>query len=423
MDPGVLEAFARELAEESGELIRRYFRAPGLTVDVKADQTPVTDADRGAEDLMRRRIRARFPEHGILAEEFGSERLDAEYVWVLDPIDGTKSFVSGVPLFGTLIGLLHLGQPILGAIHQPVLRELCLGDGRTTTLNGQPVRVRPTARLADAVLLASDATTAASHQDGAAWDRLVAKARWLRTWGDCYGYLLVASGHADVMTDPVMSPWDLLPLVPVIRGAGGVITDWHGDDPVRGTSIVAANPTLHAEVIACLGATPRHDASRPSPWVVRFADLVPKGATVLDVAAGGGRHVRLFAERGCRVVAVDRDVHELTPGAGVEVVRADLEDGSPWPLGERRFDAIVVTNYLHRPLLPILIDRLAPGGILVYETFARGNERFGKPSNPAFLLEPGELLRAVAGRLRVIAFEDVALADRVVQRVVAVRDA
>jgi SAM-dependent methyltransferase len=107
----------------------------------------------------------------------------------------------------------------------------------------------------------------------------------------------------------------------------------------------------------------------------------------------------------------------------VEVVEADLEDGSPWPLDERRFDAIVVTNYLHRPLLPILVDRLSPGGVLVYETFARGNERYGKPANPAFLLEPGELLRAVAGRLRVIAFEDVALADRVVQRIVAVREA
>ena len=423
MEGSVLEAFVRELAEASGELIRRYFRAPGLTVDVKDDQTPVTDADRGAEDLMRQRILARFPDHGILAEEHGSERLDAEYVWVLDPIDGTKSFVSGVPLFGTLIGVLHRGQPILGAIHQPILRELCIGDGRTTTLNGRPVHVRPTARLSDAVLLASDTTTAARHQDGAAWDRLVSKARWLRTWGDCYGYLLVATGQADVMTDPVMSPWDLLPLIPVIRGAGGIITDWQGNDPVHATSIVAANPVLHPEVIACLNTTPRHDASHPSPWVVRFTDLVPKGATVLDVAAGGGRHVRLFVERGCKVVAVDRDVRELTPAGSVEVVEADLEDGSPWPLGERRFDAIVVTNYLHRPLLPILVDRLSPGGVLVYETFARGNERYGKPANPAFLLEPGELLRAVAERLRVVAFEDVALADRVVQRIVAVREA
>jgi myo-inositol-1(or 4)-monophosphatase len=419
MDGEALKAFVRELADESGALIRRYFRSAGLGVDTKADQTPVTDADRGAEELMRRRIRARYPDHGIMAEELGNERLDAEYVWVLDPIDGTKSFVSGVPLFGTLIGLLHRGDPLLGAIHQPILRELCLGDGRTTTLNDRAVRVRATARLADAVVLTSDPAAPAQYQDGAAWDRVVATARWVRTWGDCYGYLLVAAGYADVMADPVMNPWDLLPLVPVIRGAGGVITDWHGGDAVRGASSIAANPTLHAAVLACLGTTPAHDASRPSPWVVRFADLVPRGAVVLDVAAGSGRHTRLFVERGHRVVAIDRDTSTLPRHAGCEVVTADLEDGSPWPLGERRFGAIVVTNYLHRPLLPLLVDRLEPGGVLLYETFARGH--VGKPSNPAFLLEPGELLRAVAGRLRVVAFEDVTLPDQVVQRIVAVR--
>jgi len=422
MDGDALKAFVRELAEESGALIRRYFRSPALAVETKADQTPVTDADRGAEELLRRRILARFPDHGIMAEEFGSERLDAEYVWVLDPIDGTKSFVSGVPLFGTLIGLLHRGEPILGAIHQPILGELCLGDGTTTTLNGRPVRVRTTARLADAVVLTSDPATPAHYQNGAAWDRLVATARWVRTWGDCYGYLLVATGQADVMADPVMSPWDLLPLIPVVRGAGGVITDWKGDDAVRGTSSVAANPTLHAEVLACLRGAPHDEPDAPSSWVVRFADLVPKGAVVLDVAAGRGRHTTLFVERGHRVVAIDRDPRGLGANAAVEVVTADLEGADPWPLGARRFGAIVVTNYLHRPLLPVLIDRLEPGGVLLYETFARGQERLGKPSNPDFLLEPGELLRAVAGRLRVIAFEDVALPDRVVQRIAAVRE-
>ena len=422
MDLDALKAFVGELAEESGALIRKHFRSPGLRVEVKADQTPVTDADRGAEELLRKRILARFPDHGILAEELGSERLDAEYVWVLDPIDGTKSFVSGVPLFGTLIGVLHRGQPIVGAIHQPIQRQLCLGDNRTTTLNGAPARVRPTTHLADAVLLTSDVTSAAQYQDGAAWDRLVAQARWVRTWGDCYGYLLVATGQADVMADPIMNPWDLLPLIPVIRGAGGTITDWQGNDAVRGTSSIAANPTLHAQVIERLGGAPRGDAAAPSPWVVRFADLVPKGAVVLDVAAGSGRHARLFVERGNRVVALDRDVRDLRAHSHLEVVEADLENGGPWPLGERRFGAIVVTNYLHRPLLPLLVDRLEPGGVLVYETFARGNERFGKPSNPDFLLERGELLRAVAGKLRVVAFEDAALSDRVVQRIVAIRE-
>lgn len=422
MDIDGLKAFVGELATASGDLIRRYFRQPGLRVDVKDDATPVTEADQGAEDLMRRAIRARFPDHGILAEEMGSERLDAEYVWVLDPIDGTKSFVSGVPLFGTLIGLLHRGQPILGAIHQPILRELCLGDGRTTTLNGVPVRVRGTARLEDAVLLTSDPTMPARHRDGAAWNRLVERVRWVRTWGDCYGYLLVASGHADVMTDPVMAPWDLLPLIPVVRGAGGVITDWKGGDPVRSDSIVAANAQLHPEVIACLGPSQPHDTGQPSDWVRRFAPYVASGEPVLDVAAGNGRHVRLFLERGHPVVAVDRAPRGMPSHARLEVVTADLEDGSPWPLPGRRFAGIVVTNYLHRPLLPILADSLTPGGILFYETFARGHEHLGKPSNPAFLLEPGELLAAFGARLRVLAYEDLTLSDRVVQRIAAVRE-
>lgn len=169
------------------------------------------------------------------------------------------------------------------------------------------------------------------------------------------------------------------------------------------------------------GAPPAHGASEPSPWVVRFAPLAPPGGTVLDVAAGSGRHARLFLDRGHPVVAIDRDPRRIIPRAGLEIVTADLEDGSPWPLGGRRFGAIVVTNYLHRPLLPLLVDRLEPGGVLIYETFARGHERFGKPSNPAFLLEPGELLHAVAPSLRVVAFEDLTLSDRAVQRIAAVR--
>jgi SAM-dependent methyltransferase len=148
---------------------------------------------------------------------------------------------------------------------------------------------------------------------------------------------------------------------------------------------------------------------------------VAPGSTVLDVAAGAGRHTQLFLERGHPVVAVDRDTSRLAPHPRLEVVRADLEDGSPWPLGDRTFGGIVVTNYLHRPLLPLLLDRLAPGGVLVYETFARGQEQFGKPSNPDFLLDREELLRAVASRATVVAFEDVALPDRVVQRIAARR--
>ncbi len=173
-----------------------------------------------------------------------------------------------------------------------------------------------------------------------------------------------------------------------------------------------------------------HGPTEPSQWVLRFADLVPAGGTVLDVACGGGRHSRLFAARGHPVAAVDRDVSglaDLGAEAGVEIVEADLEDGSPWAFDGRAFAGIVVTNYLWRPLLPILVASLAPGGVLIYETFARGNERFGRPANPDHLLRRGELLEAVRGRLLVIAYEDGLLARRrrqaAVQRLCAVNAA
>ena len=154
----------------------------------------------------------------------------------------------------------------------------------------------------------------------------------------------------------------------------------------------------------------------PSPWVVRWASLVASGP-VLDVASGAGRHARLFASRKLPVVAVDRDPQAIP---GVEFVRADLEDGSPWPFAAQRFGAIVVTNYLHRPLLPVLARSVAEGGVLVYETFMAGNEKYGKPSNPAFLLRPGELLQAFAA-LTLVAFEQGTTGSAVVQRICAVR--
>ena len=144
----------------------------------------------------------------------------------------------------------------------------------------------------------------------------------------------------------------------------------------------------------------------PSPWVTRWAGLIVPGGRVLDVAAGAGRHARYLAAQGFEVCAVDRDPALFPdPPSGVTLVGADLEAG-PWPFAGRRFDAIVATNYLHRPLLPVLVDSLEPGGVLVYETFARGNERFGRPSNPDFLLAPGELLEVARGKLRVVAYED-----------------
>lgn len=245
-------AFMIELAEKSGDFIRPLFAQADLAVEIKADQSPVTLADRGAEELLRKLIAKKFPTHGIIGEEFGNERPDAEWVWVLDPIDGTKSFVTGVPLFGTLIALMHQGQPVLGAIHQPILRQLMLGDGATTTLNGRNVRVRATSTLAEVTLLTSDPLNPAKYQNGPAYEALTQQVRLVRTWGDCYGYLLLAAGWADVMVDPIMNPWDIQALIPIIRGAGGVITDWQGRDPVKADSIVAANSALHAQVIARL---------------------------------------------------------------------------------------------------------------------------------------------------------------------------
>lgn len=250
MDLEPYKQFAIELAERSGDIIRPYFGRPDLYVELKPDDTIVTKADRDAEALMREMIAARFPEHGIIGEEFGEERRDAEFVWVLDPIDGTISFASGSPLFGTLIALEHEGRPVLGVIHQPILRQLCLGDGASATLNGTPARVRPAQSLSAATLLVTDIGEVARRQDGPAFAALMREVKLVRTWGDCYGYLLLATGHADVMCDPVMNPWDIAALVPVVQGAGGVITDWQGRDAAGASSTIATtSPALHAEVL------------------------------------------------------------------------------------------------------------------------------------------------------------------------------
>jgi SAM-dependent methyltransferase len=173
-------------------------------------------------------------------------------------------------------------------------------------------------------------------------------------------------------------------------------------------------------------STPTHASLEPSPWIARFAHLVPRGARVLDLACGSGRHSRFFADRGARVVAVDRDLQSIASLAGIANVDAralDLETGA-WPLAGERFDAVVVANYLHRPLLSLLLDALAGDGAFLYETFARGNEAYGRPSNPAYLLAPDELLDVARGRLTIVAFEQglIERSDRsaVVQRVAAV---
>jgi SAM-dependent methyltransferase len=169
-----------------------------------------------------------------------------------------------------------------------------------------------------------------------------------------------------------------------------------------------------------------HADDKPSPWVERWATLIRPGGAVLDVAAGTGRHARWLARMGFEVDAVDRDIALFAdPPRGVRLTQADIEAG-PWPFAGRRFDSIVVTHYLHRPLLPVMIGSLEPGGVLIYETFAQGNERFGKPSNAAYLLAPGELIEAVRGKLKVIAYEDLVVFEprpAAIQRIAARREA
>jgi myo-inositol-1(or 4)-monophosphatase len=262
LDLSPYREFMVELAERSGDLIRPYFGAADGDLDIayKPQETSietwpsiVTRADREAEELMREMLARRFPGHGIVGEEYGTERPDAELVWTLDPIDGTISFAAANPQFGTLIGLLHNGAPVLGVIHQPVLRQLCLGDGETTTLNGKPVHTRAPRPLSQATLLVTDLR----FHDDEAWRKLRDQAHLVRTWGDCYGYLLVATGHADVMADPGMHLWDVTPLVPVIRGAGGVISDWQGMDVMeRRSTLATSSQALHDEVVRRLNESP-----------------------------------------------------------------------------------------------------------------------------------------------------------------------
>ena len=243
--------FASQLAHASGKLIMRYFRS-GVAVESKADDSPVTIADKRAEEIMRERIMRAYPDHGILGEEFGRHNPDAEYQWILDPIDGTKSFVAGTFLFGTLIGLLRHGEPVIGAIHHPATGHLLLGDGERAHCNGELVRVSETRELSDALMCYTDFIDVGRYQNGIAFQRLMGKTRLNRSWGDCHGYFLLATGTADIMLDPIMSLWDIAALVPVVRGASGVITSWDGGAPLECNGIIASNPHLHGQVLRML---------------------------------------------------------------------------------------------------------------------------------------------------------------------------
>jgi histidinol phosphatase-like enzyme (inositol monophosphatase family) len=242
--------FVHELAAVSTAVVRRYY-LQGTAVELKGDHTPVTAADRRAEEVMRLLIAQRYPDHGILAEEHGMERPQARYRWVLDPIDGTKAFVSNCFIFGTLISLLRDGRPILGAIAHPLTGHVLVGLGGGPTLLGdREMRVRSScARLEDATVLATGHWEMVARPDGAAFEALTRRARLYRTWGDCHGYFQVATGGADVMFDPLLKAWDICALVPVIEGAGGRVTAIDGSDPLHATDMVASNGAFHDELV------------------------------------------------------------------------------------------------------------------------------------------------------------------------------
>jgi len=225
--PDELIAFAGRLADASSAIAKRYFRS-GLGIEFKPDKSPVTVADREAEAEIRKLIGAQHPAHGVVGEEYGADRPEAAFVWVLDPIDGTKSFITGRPTFGTLISLQQEGRPVLGLIDHPALGERWIGAaGHPTVMNGKPVRTRACADLAAAALSASSPHY---FRDGAAapFERLRLATRQVLYSGDCYAYGMIASGWSDVHIDARMGIYDYLAAVPVIEGAGGAMSDWEG---------------------------------------------------------------------------------------------------------------------------------------------------------------------------------------------------
>ena len=243
---------AERLADAAGEVLRRYFRQP-MSIADKPDESPVTQADREAETRMREMIAHEFPGHGMVGEEHGSERADAAFVWVLDPIDGTKAFISGVPVFGTLIALLRDGRPVLGVIDQPVSRERWVGAaGRATIRNGAAVRVAPRGRLEDAVLWSTSPHMFDDDPaEAAAYARLRESVKFVHYGGECYQYAMLASGFIDVVVEDDMGAYDYCALVPVVEGAGGVITDWQGAAlgmHSGGKVLAAASAGLHDAV-------------------------------------------------------------------------------------------------------------------------------------------------------------------------------
>jgi histidinol phosphatase-like enzyme (inositol monophosphatase family) len=246
-----LLAVAMRVAREGGRHTLAYFNR-GPAVEWKADQTPVTVADREAEAVMRGEIAQAFPDHSILGEEAGETRGSAPYRWIIDPVDGTRTFMRGVPLFGSLVAVEGADGPIVGVIYLPVLDEMvAAARGEGCTWNGHPCRVSAADRLEDALVTLTDDRMARARAAG--YERLALGAQLLRTWGDCYGYALVATGRAEVALDVGMHVWDCAALLPIIEEAGGRFTDWSGRRTISGGEVVATNGALHGQVLALLG--------------------------------------------------------------------------------------------------------------------------------------------------------------------------
>lgn len=249
--PEVFMKLADRLADTAATIVMKHFRSD-QKIDIKADESPVTGADRDAEAAMRTIIKDAFPDHGILGEEHGEEKTDSEYVWVLDPIDGTKSFVTGKPLFGTLIALARDGLPILGVINMPALNERWTGaTGRHTTFNDRPVSVRPCDKIGEAWLYATSPEMF-DGDDAKPFDMLRNKVRHTNYGADCYAYGLIANGTVDIVCEASLKAYDFCALTPVVTGAGGIISDWHGK-PLNinsdGRALAAGDSRAHSAAL------------------------------------------------------------------------------------------------------------------------------------------------------------------------------
>ena len=240
--------FATEAAWQAGRITLGHFQT-GIAVETKADDTPVTGADKNAETVLRGMIKARYPNDGIIGEEHGEEAGTTGRKWILDPIDGTKAFVAGVPLYGNLIGVEIGGEMAVGVCNLPGLNEMTsAAKGLGCWWNGKRCHVSDTERVEDALVIVTEQKLFDEYKPGKA-DALIEKARLVRGWGDCYGYVMVATGRADVMLDPIMAVWDSAALAPIIEEAGGTFTDWKGKATIWEDEAVATNGKLFDEVM------------------------------------------------------------------------------------------------------------------------------------------------------------------------------